>query len=214
MENLEIYEKVRAVPAEAKRDITAGRLKGKTDINPMWRIKKLTELFGACGFGWYTEIKRTWLDVCEKEVVCNVEISLFIKSDEGWSKPIPGIGGSKIIESESKGLYTDDEAYKKAYTDAISVACKALGIGADVYWDKDPTKYTNPNTPPQPQRPTAEEVERKSILAKIAVGMKQKAITGQSIDNILLMTVGKTNSKDMTVEELKKVLDAVERVGA
>lgn len=28
-----------------------------------------------------------------------------------------------------------------ALTDALSVACKALGIAADVYWDKDKTKY-------------------------------------------------------------------------
>ena len=47
-----------------------------------------------------------------------------------------------LIVKESAGLRTDDDAFKKAYTDAISVACKALGIGADVYWEKDPTKYT------------------------------------------------------------------------
>lgn len=49
MTNLEIYEKSRTVPKEAKKSIAGGKLKGKTDINPMWRIKKLTELFGPCG---------------------------------------------------------------------------------------------------------------------------------------------------------------------
>lgn len=39
-------------------------------------------------------------------------------------------------------MRTDDDAYKKAYTDAQSVACKALGVGADVYWEADPTKYS------------------------------------------------------------------------
>ena len=52
MENLAIYNAVRSVPDSAKRRIEAGRLKGKTDINPMWRIKALTETFGPCGFGW------------------------------------------------------------------------------------------------------------------------------------------------------------------
>ena len=42
MGNLEIYERVRSVPAEAQRKINGGRLNGKTDINPMWRIKVLT----------------------------------------------------------------------------------------------------------------------------------------------------------------------------
>lgn len=49
MENLEIYEKVREVPEKAQKKIEAGRLKGMTDINPMWRIKVLTEQFGVCG---------------------------------------------------------------------------------------------------------------------------------------------------------------------
>lgn len=31
-----------------------------------------------------------------------------------------------------------------ALTDAISVACKALGFGADVYWDADKSKYDKP----------------------------------------------------------------------
>ena len=56
MENLDIYENVRRVPNTAQRKIEAGRLKGKTDINPMWRIKKLTEQFGPCGKGWYYKI--------------------------------------------------------------------------------------------------------------------------------------------------------------
>ena len=143
MENLRIYEKVRSVPENAQKKIGAGRLKGMTDINPMWRIKVLTEQFGICGIGWKTQIVRTWLDQgANDEIVTNVEILLFVKVDGEWSEGIPGIGGSRLVAKESGGLYTDDECYKKAYTDAISVACKALGIGADIYWNEN-TKYTS-----------------------------------------------------------------------
>ena len=55
-ENLKIYESFRKVPDEAQREIEGGKLKGFTDINPMWRIKKLTELFGPCGIGWKAPI--------------------------------------------------------------------------------------------------------------------------------------------------------------
>lgn len=48
-ENMSIYNAVRSVPNEAIKPISAGRLKGFSDINPMWRIKKLTEMFGPCG---------------------------------------------------------------------------------------------------------------------------------------------------------------------
>lgn len=142
MSNLDLYNKVRSVPQEAKKEIEGGRLKGMTDINPMWRIKTLTEHFGICGIGWKTEIIRTWLDNgANGELTANVEIKLYVKVDGQWSEGIPGIGGSKFISKESNNLYTDDECYKKAYTDACSVACKNLGIGADVYFEKDSTKY-------------------------------------------------------------------------
>lgn len=148
MENLELYEKVRAVPEIARKEIKGGRLKGMTDINPMWRIKTLTEQFGVCGIGWKPEIIRTWLDVgVGNEVVANVEIKLYVKVDGVWSDGIPGVGGSRFVAKETSGLFTDDEAYKKAYTDALSVACKSLGIGADVYWEKDSTKYDTDNSP-------------------------------------------------------------------
>ena len=59
---MEIYNKVREVPKEAQKTIRGGRLKGMTDINPMWRIKTLTEQFGPCGFGWKYVITKQWLE--------------------------------------------------------------------------------------------------------------------------------------------------------
>ncbi|MBE6639690.1 MAG: hypothetical protein E7616_09640 [Ruminococcaceae bacterium] len=179
---LTIYNKVKAVPDNAKKAIKAGRLKGMTDINPMWRIKTLTEQFGPCGIGWKPQIVRTWIDEgANGEYVTNVEILLFIKVNGAWSDGIPGIGGSKLVAKETGGLYTDDECYKKAYTDAISVACKALGIGADVYWDADRTKYTvlpEPNNdpapdpiPPVPPKPPAKpKSDKQTEIMKMIAG--------------------------------------------
>lgn len=142
--NMRIYDAVRAVPEEAKRAITAGRLKGKTDINPMWRIKALTEQFGPCGDGWGYTIDRLWIEEGAKGEKCaNAMISLWYRLEDGKkSEPIVGIGGNMLVANEKNGLYTSDECYKMALTDAISVACKALGFGADVYWSADRTKYT------------------------------------------------------------------------
>lgn len=143
--NLELYEKFRKVPETAKKNIGGGRLKGMTDINPMWRIKTLTEEFGVCGFGWYYEIVDQWLEtaMAKDEITANVKINLYVKQGDEWSKPIVGIGGSMLVANEKNGLYVNDECYKMALTDAISVACKSLGIGADVYWNKDNTKYND-----------------------------------------------------------------------
>ena len=150
-DNLRIYNAVRAVPPEAKRPIQGGRLKGKTDINPMWRIKKMTEQFGPCGEGWGYTIDRLWIEEGAKGERCsNAMISLWYKKEDGTrSDPIPGIGGNMLVKNESGGLQTFDECYKSALTDAFSVAFKALGIGADVYWSEDSTKYTSGDSIPQ-----------------------------------------------------------------
>jgi len=79
MENLSIYNKVRIVPPEAKKSILGGRLKGFTDINPMWRIKTLTEQFGVCGFGWYYDIVNQELKTgANGEIAAFVTINLLI----------------------------------------------------------------------------------------------------------------------------------------
>lgn len=145
MNNLEIYNSVRVVPEEAKRAIAGGKLKGKTDINPMWRIKALTEQFGPCGIGWKYITKKKWLEAgADGEVAAFVDIDLFVKHNGEWSEAIEGTGGSMFIAKEKGSLCTNDECYKMATTDAISVACKALGFGADVYWEGDRTKYDLP----------------------------------------------------------------------
>ncbi len=161
MDNLQIYNAVREVPKTAMKPIGGGRLKGMTDISPMWRIKCLTEQFGPVGIGWYYDIVEKWLEPgAGGEVAAFVRILLYIKYDGEWSKPIEGIGGSSFIASEKSVLRTSDECYKMALTDAISVACKALGMGADVYWQGDNTKYSVYQTPelePLPAPPAQQE---------------------------------------------------------
>ena len=147
MGNMDIYEKVREVPQTAQKTIQGGRLKGFTDINPMWRIQALTEQFGPCGVGWYIDIKDKWLESSANgEVTANVIIDLYINTTDktglsSWSMPIVGIGGSKFVSNEKNGPTVSDECFKMALTDAISVACKSLGFGADIYWSEGRTKY-------------------------------------------------------------------------
>lgn len=163
MGNLDIYEECRKVPDNAQKPISAGRLKGKTDINPMWRIKKLTELFGPCGIGWYYDVENKWTEEAGGEIAAFVDINLYINYGGEWSKPIHGTGGSMLAANEKGGLHLSDECYKMATTDAISVACKQLGIGADVYWNADSTKYSAAGQPAQPTKEKATEPMLKQI---------------------------------------------------
>lgn len=163
MDNMLIFNKCRAVPKEAQKTIKGGRLNGMTDINPMWRISVLTETFGPCGIGWkYAITRRETIPGANGEISCFVDIDLYYKLDGEWSEAVPGTGGAAYVAKEKNGLYTSDECYKMALTDALSVACKALGIGADIYWAAGRSKYTGAPEPEQPKadpKPAAKKPE-------------------------------------------------------
>lgn len=156
--NLKFWEQLRTPPNDPTvlKKITGGRLSGKTDINPQWRLEKMTEVFGPVGVGWTYRIVRTWTEQgrlgpgipaqeipAEHEVVACAEIALKYRykptTGQGdahgmcWSEEIPGIGGHQLVVRESTGFHTNDECYKMAVTDALSVAMKQLGMAADVY---------------------------------------------------------------------------------
>jgi len=130
----ESYEKMRHPPESVLREIKGGRLNGKTDINPQWRYEIMDAVFGACGIGWKYEIVRLWTEPAPAgQVMCFSEIKVYTKTGDKWSDAIPGIGGSMLIEQESKGVHVSDEGFKMATTDALSVALKMLGVAADIY---------------------------------------------------------------------------------
>lgn len=197
MNNMEIYNAVRVVPDNAQRRINGGRLNGKTDINPMWRIKTLTERFGPCGIGWYYKVLKQWLEPCGDETAAFVNIELYVKVNGEWSQPIFGVGGSMFAEKEKSGIHVSDECYKMATTDAISVACKQLGIGADVYWDKDKTKY---NTSPE------DKVDNR--LEPVINELKRIGYSIQSICN----TYKIDNINDLSDLQIKDFLQKVKNV--
>ena len=143
-DNLHIYRQVSSVPEDAQKPFESSWGKTLTEINGMWRIQKLTELFGPCGEGWFTEVTRQErVDFPNGEVCVFTDINLYLKDTKTgrWSKPIRGTGGNRLVLKNADGLFIDDEAYKKAYTDALGIACKALGFGADIYWGRNDSKY-------------------------------------------------------------------------
>lgn len=160
MEKMELYNKLRAVPEEAQKTIGAGRLKGFTDINPMWRIKALTEAFGPCGLGWWYTIRDKRLERgLENEIRAFVDIDLYYKYNGEVSQPIPGTGGASFVTIERNGVYCSDECFKMALTDAISTAAKAIGVAADIYYSKDRSKYSAGEPAEQNQKPATQNAQ-------------------------------------------------------
>ena len=68
-------------------------------------------------------------------------VLLYVRIYGEWSEGIPGTGGNELISKSHSGLYSSDEGYKMALTDALSVAMKMLGVAADVYSGFEDSKY-------------------------------------------------------------------------
>ena len=153
---IDIYESLSRPPKDALREIQAGKLKGKTDINPQWRYKAMTEKFGLVGIGWKYEVQKLWTEAgAGSEKLAFAQVAVFVKDGDAWSEPIVGIGGSKLVQFEKGAAVSNDEGYKMAVTDAFSTALKMLGVAADIYAGRwDGTKYNDePATLPQPPAP-------------------------------------------------------------
>lgn len=131
-DNLAFWKTWEHVAPGMLKEIKGGNLNGKSDINPVWRFKELTEAFGPCGFGWTVREVERWKDEAAGEISVNVKVHLLVRICGEWSEPIEGVGGSKLC-GKGRGDGINDEAWKMATTDAISVACKAIGMAADVY---------------------------------------------------------------------------------
>lgn len=187
-DNLKYWNTFNQPPRTALKEIAAGRMKGKTDINPQWRYKAMTETFGPVGIGWKFTNDKMWTETgANNETFAFVNISVYVKIDGVWSDAIPGNGGATLIVSEKNGLYNDDDAFKKATTDALSTAMKMLGVAADIYaggWDG--AKYRNSD--PSVKSPQSKEP---MTLEKANVTRDAKGILYQ----------------DKTVEELQHIID-------
>ena len=136
-QRMKFFGQVQDTPKEAQKSFNNGRFSG-TDINPMWRIKKLTEVFGPAGFGWWTQnVNYRFINseqTNEVAVFCELELIVVDPDTKEKSNPIYGVGGNTFVAQRSKGPQASDEAMKMAYTDALSIACKALGFSADIYY--------------------------------------------------------------------------------
>lgn len=179
--NLSVFNKVRQVPQSALKSIGAGRLKGMSDVNPVWRILAMTDAFGVCGIGWKYEITKQWTETYGNEIKGFCNINLYVKVDGEWSDAIPGTGGSAFVTMERNGAYVNDEVYKMALTDALSVAMKSLGVAADIYFAKGAdlgTKYDINEQAANGQLPVTPQTDAnfEMVMANIKVASSKEEL--------------------------------------
>lgn len=124
-------------PKHTKSFSRSGGFKG-TAMKPIWIIKQMTELFGpaGCGWGMGEPVFQTVAAGDEVLVFCTVRLwynENGLAMDGGLQGVVYGVGGDKVLGKNKYGPFTNDEAFKAAYTDAMSNAMKQIGVGADIH---------------------------------------------------------------------------------
>ncbi len=199
MSNTKYWDQLRTPPQGALKKIQYGNLKGKSDINPQWRMQAMTEVFGPCGVGWkYEKVKEwTYAGIDTHTVAAFVDVNIYILNGKEWSEPIPGTGGSMLVIKDKNGIHLNDEAFKMATTDALSVAMKQVGVAADIYMGiMDGSKYQTPRNVTTPSTTIHDD-------AWALYEAKKATLTAEQA-NWVQDELNKGNAQDV-IDALKKV---------
>lgn len=128
-------------PRHTKSFQRAGGFKG-TATKPIWVAMRLTEHFGPFGSGWGCERPEFQVVTAGEEMLVYCTLACWYMDDDKRAQ-VYGVGGDKVAVKRRDGsVATDDEAFKKAFTDALGNAFKNVGSGADVHMGLfDDSKY-------------------------------------------------------------------------
>lgn len=141
MSNTDLWDKLgKTDPSHTKSFTRGGGFRG-TAIKPMWSYRRMTEEFGPCGTGWGINKPSFQVVPVGDETLVYCTVSVWHGTRE---QTVFGVGGDKVAGKNKHGVQTDDEAFKKAFTDAVTNALKLIGVGADVHMGMfDDSKYVN-----------------------------------------------------------------------
>ncbi len=149
-DNLKLWNEVcRTDPAHTKGFKGKGGFEG-TAINPMYLIRRATEVWGPMGGLWGIKIIKEQVvpgaqmlgdkgQVIGQEMLHMVQAEVFFPQGS-----IPCFGQTMLVGRNKYGAFTDEEAPKKSLTDALTKGLSWLGFAADIHMGLyDDNKYVN-----------------------------------------------------------------------
>jgi hypothetical protein len=143
---MRFWDKLKTTDPKHTKAVTFGPRKF-TSIDAHWQLQRMTEVFGPVGEGWTYAAKHSIERIADTMVlaVCDVEIMWKPDADatsraygpirgtcEIWSQAT--YKGDLLWEKDGKPkMRLDDDAPKKAMTDALTKGLSHLGVSADVF---------------------------------------------------------------------------------
>ncbi|UEM08096.1 hypothetical protein JL101_035455 (plasmid) [Skermanella rosea] len=134
--NLDLWNSVaKTDPAHTKYVNQRG---GFTSIDSYYQIQRATEQFGPLGLGWGYDADYVFH---EDLIACTLRLWYVLEGKRSEAFPVTAMNPWRELDKSGK-VRLDDDAAKKALTDAITKALSYLGFSADVFMGLyDDNKY-------------------------------------------------------------------------
>ena len=207
--NMKIWETLSKTNPEFTKPLPGYGGKKLTTIDPMYQIQMMTDLFGPVGIGWKYKVDYKYIDGL---VFAEVTIKYFTNE---WHEYGP-VCSVQNLSKKNGGL--DDEAPKKAMTDAMTKAFSHLGMSADVFLGKfDDSKYVEDLKKEFSTKtieiPKEKQNGKKNIKLDMQFNMDRIRKAIKEIDDIYALRSWKKNnpelfdSNNMSVREYRQISD-------
>lgn len=194
----------RTDPKHTKSFQRAGGFRG-TAIKPMWSFRRMTEEFGPCGQGWGINEPKFQIVETSDETLVYCTVSVWHGDRE---QIVFGVGGDKAMAKFNSGIRTDDEAFKKAFTDAVTNALKLIGVGADVHMGLfEDNKYVAEMKAEFREPPAKRENPHVTRPEDISDAVIEYDESGQPIDNIPIVE----GERMKRVADMRPVFEALQK---
>lgn len=133
-DNLRIWNAVaKTDPAHTKK-VEFGRK--FTSIDAHWQIMQATQQFGPIGEGWRYEVEHSIARLSDDMVLAVADVKIFWRSTDDVPRfygPIRATCEMWSFNEKKKKMEVDEDAPKKAMTDALTKGLSHLGFSADVF---------------------------------------------------------------------------------
>lgn len=189
-DNLKLWESVsKTDPAHTKKVNQRG---GFTAIDAHYQVQQATKAFGPVGEGWGYEVNHGTIE-SSSMIFASADVIVWHGNRDQAYGPVRGL--SAIINQKGR---VDEDAPKKALTDALTKALSHLGFSADVFLGKfDDNRYV---------QQVAKEIAQESIPPRVH----------DIIANIKnLSSLSAIDNYKMTVrDEVKRIMSENKAAGA
>lgn len=201
--NLEIWNQVCETDPEFVK--TVKKRGGFSSIDPVYTIKRATEIFGPTGIGWGYEILESRMSegapiyngsgvLIGKEILHTIRIKLWYIW-EGKKGEFEQFGHTPFV---TKGLITDEDPEKKSLTDAIKKGLSFLGFSADIfegkYGDQEYVKNLSTKYQIEKAEDRQDEIAKAEIHFEESVKDALKLLEGaRSANTLKALLVNQTN---------------------